>query len=158
MKVYIKDIAYYLPTKVVTNEQLVQEFPEWSVEKIVDKVGIKERHVAAEDETAMDMAVSAAEVLFRQGKCQKEEIDFCLKISHSCKDTTSFILSIVIFMSSHIRYGEITGVINSYQVITSDIRCYQHFTRLFITLASPKLLHLGIKKRMSSFCSALDFS
>ncbi len=83
MKVYIKDIAYYLPTKVITNEQLVQEFPEWSVEKIVDKVGIKERHVAAEDETAMDMAVSAAEVLFQQGKCQKEDIDFVLLCTQS---------------------------------------------------------------------------
>ena len=83
MKVFIKDIAYYLPTKVVTNEQLVQEFPEWSVEKIVDKVGIKERHLAAEEETAMDMAVSAAEVLFQKGNCQMEEIDFVLLCTQS---------------------------------------------------------------------------
>lgn len=83
MKVFIKDIAYYLPTKVVTNEQLVQEFPEWSVEKIVDKVGIKERHLAAEKETAMDMAVSAAEVLFQKGNCQREEIDFVLLCTQS---------------------------------------------------------------------------
>ena len=83
MKVFIKDIAYYLPTKVVTNEQLVQEFPEWSVEKIVDKVGIKERHLAAEKETAMDMAVSAAEVLFQKGNCQMEEIDFVLLCTQS---------------------------------------------------------------------------
>lgn len=83
MKVFIKDIAYYLPTQVVTNEQLVQEFPEWSVEKIVDKVGIKERHVAAEKETAVDMAVSAAEMLFQQGKCQKEDVDFVLLCTQS---------------------------------------------------------------------------
>lgn len=83
MKVYIKDIAYYLPTKVVTNEQLVQEFPEWSIEKIVDKVGIKERHVAAENETALDMAVSAAEKLFLQGKCQKGDIDYVLLCTQS---------------------------------------------------------------------------
>ena len=83
MKACIKDIAYYLPKKVVTNEQLVQEFPEWSVEKIVDKVGIKERHVAAEKETAVDMAVSAAEMLFQQGKCQKEDIDFVLLCTQS---------------------------------------------------------------------------
>ena len=52
MEVYIKAISYYLPKKVVTNEQLVEEFPEWSVEKIAKKVGINERHIAAEDETA----------------------------------------------------------------------------------------------------------
>lgn len=83
MKACIKDIAYYLPKKVVTNEQLVQEFPEWSVEKIVDKVGIKERHLAAEKETAMDMAVSAAEVLFQKGNCQRDDIDFVLLCTQS---------------------------------------------------------------------------
>ena len=38
MKVYIKDIAFYLPERVVTNEELVKDFPEWSVDKIADKV------------------------------------------------------------------------------------------------------------------------
>ena len=28
-KAFIKDIAYYLPEKVLTNEQLAAEFPEW---------------------------------------------------------------------------------------------------------------------------------
>ena len=83
MKAFIKDIAYYLPKRVVSNEELVKEFPEWSVEKIVDKVGIKERHVAAKQETATDMAVSAAENLFRQGKCRKEDVDFVLLCTQS---------------------------------------------------------------------------
>ena len=61
MEAYIKAIAYYLPEKVVTNEQLVEEFPEWSVDKIAKKVGINERHIAADDETAGDMAYKAAE-------------------------------------------------------------------------------------------------
>ena len=43
MEAYIKAIAYYLPEKVVTNEQLMEEFPEWSVDKIAKKVGINER-------------------------------------------------------------------------------------------------------------------
>jgi len=32
MKAYIKAISYYLPETVVTNEELIKEFPEWSVE------------------------------------------------------------------------------------------------------------------------------
>ena len=44
MEAYIKAIAYYLPKKVVTNEELVKEFPEWTVEKIAGKVGVSERH------------------------------------------------------------------------------------------------------------------
>lgn len=83
MNAYIKDIAYYLPERVVTNEELVEEFPEWSVDKIADKVGVLERHVAAPDETATDMAVKAAEALFAQGAVQRSEVDFVLLCTQS---------------------------------------------------------------------------
>lgn len=83
MEAYIKDIAYYLPQRVVTNEELVEEFPEWSVEKIAEKVGVLERHVAAEDETATDLAVKAAEKLFVKGVVNKEDIDFILFCTQS---------------------------------------------------------------------------
>ncbi len=83
MNAYIKDIAYYLPIRVITNEELVEEFPEWSVDKIADKVGVLERHVAAPDETASDMAVKAAESLFEKGVVQKNEIDFVLLCTQS---------------------------------------------------------------------------
>lgn len=83
MNAYIKDIAYYLPERVVTNEELVEEFPEWSVDKIADKVGVLERHVAAPDETATDMAVKAAEALFAQGTVQRSEVDFVLLCTQS---------------------------------------------------------------------------
>ena len=52
---YIRAISYYLPEKVVTNDDLVKEFPEWTVDKIAGKVGVSERHVAAPDETAGDI-------------------------------------------------------------------------------------------------------
>ena len=48
MGVSIKAISYYLPERVVTNEDLVKEFPEWDVEKVYSKVGVRERHLAAE--------------------------------------------------------------------------------------------------------------
>jgi len=55
MKSYIKGISYYLPDNVVTNENLVEQFPEWSVDKIISKIGIAERHIAAVDETAGEL-------------------------------------------------------------------------------------------------------
>lgn len=64
MKAFIKNISYYLPEKIVDNDDLVAEFPEWTVEKIAAKVGVNKRHVAADDETATDMAVKAAQTLF----------------------------------------------------------------------------------------------
>ena len=56
MKVFIKTIAEYLPETILTNEELVKEFPEWSVEKVSGKIGIYQRHISGENETATDMA------------------------------------------------------------------------------------------------------
>ena len=83
MEAYIKAISYYLPEKVVTNEQLVEEFPEWSVDKIAKKVGINERHIAAEDETAGDMALKAAEKLIQENGLNRDSIDFVLLCTQS---------------------------------------------------------------------------
>lgn len=80
---FIKAISYYLPSKIVTNETLVQEFPEWTVEKIAKKVGINKRHVAGQDETALDMAVKAAQKLFSTSKVRKEDIDYVLFCTQS---------------------------------------------------------------------------
>jgi 3-oxoacyl-[acyl-carrier-protein] synthase-3 len=46
MKACIKGISCYLPDKILTNEDLLKDFPEWSVEKVASKIGIKERHIA----------------------------------------------------------------------------------------------------------------
>ena len=82
MKAYIKDISYYLPNKVLTNDQIAALFPEWSADKVASKVGITERHIAAEGETATDMAYKAAEQLFAQG-VDKSQIDFVLLCTQS---------------------------------------------------------------------------
>ena len=82
MKAYIKDIAYYLPKQVLTNEQIAAEFPEWSAEKVANKVGITERHISAPDETATDMAYQAAERLFAQG-IDRSTVDFVLLCTQS---------------------------------------------------------------------------
>jgi 3-oxoacyl-[acyl-carrier-protein] synthase-3 len=77
MNVYIKAIDYYLPENVLTNDDLAREFPEWSVDKIASKIGIQERHIVSNHETAVDLAVKAAQKLFVQG-IEKETIDYLL--------------------------------------------------------------------------------
>jgi 3-oxoacyl-[acyl-carrier-protein] synthase-3 len=79
----IKAIEYVLPDNVLTNEQLVQAFPEWTVEKIVSKTGIQNRHMAAQGEFASDLAVRAAKKLFDSGGCTPDEIDFILLCTQS---------------------------------------------------------------------------
>ncbi|MBR4338260.1 MAG: ketoacyl-ACP synthase III [Bacteroidaceae bacterium] len=83
MKAYIKGIAYYLPEAVLTNEELVEQFPEWTVDKISKKVGISERHITTEDETAGDLAVKAAEKLFSERNIDRSQIDFVLLCTQS---------------------------------------------------------------------------
>lgn len=80
---YIKGISYYLPERVVTNEELVQEFPEWSVEKVAKKVGVNSRHLAAENETAGDMAEKAARKLFEEYNVSPSDIDFVMLCTQS---------------------------------------------------------------------------
>ena len=82
--VYIKAISYYLPERIVTNEELVAEFPEWTVDKIADKVGVHERRVADDGETSADLAIKAAELLFEDNtSIKKEDIDFVLLCTQS---------------------------------------------------------------------------
>jgi len=83
MNVFIKGISYYLPEKVLTNEDLIMEFPEWSVEKVTAKIGISQRHIAGENETASDMAVIAGANLINEYKIDKESIDFVLLCTQS---------------------------------------------------------------------------
>ena len=83
MEAFIKAISYYLPDKVITNEQLVNEFPEWSVDKIAKKVGISERHIAADNETAGDLALKASQKLIQEYKIDKDSIDFVLLCTQS---------------------------------------------------------------------------
>lgn len=83
MRAYIKAISYYLPTQVLTNEQLAAELPEWSAEKVSAKVGIESRHLAAADETAGDMAFAAAEKLFNEHGIERSSVDFVLLCTQS---------------------------------------------------------------------------
>ena len=80
---YIKAISYYLPEREVTNEELIREFPEWSVEKVADKVGVYSRHLAGENETAGDMAEKAALALFKEYGISPSEIDFVMLCTQS---------------------------------------------------------------------------
>jgi len=76
-------IEYFLPQRVVSTSDLAEEFPGWPVEKIDDKTGIRERHIAAPEECSSDLAVSAARQLFESGACTPESIDFVLLCTQS---------------------------------------------------------------------------
>jgi len=80
---YIKAISFYLPKKILSNEGLIKDFPEWSVEKVTSKIGISERHVVGENECASDLAYNAAKKLFEEHSIDPKSIDFILLCTQS---------------------------------------------------------------------------
>ncbi|OCL82733.1 ketoacyl-ACP synthase III [Arcobacter porcinus] len=85
---FIKAQAYYLPEKIITNEDLIKEFPDWTVEKVANKIGIDSRHIADENESIGDMAYKASQKLFKDYNIDKSEIDFILL----CTQTPDYFL------------------------------------------------------------------
>jgi 3-oxoacyl-[acyl-carrier-protein] synthase-3 len=77
----IQHIEIHLPDKILTNEELATQLPGWDPEEIYQKVGIKQRHISGDHETALDMAQKVCEKLFLS--YDKEQIDFILLCTQS---------------------------------------------------------------------------
>lgn len=74
----IGPIAVYLPERVETNDDLRQQHPDWDIDLIEEKTGIRQRHIAAEGETASDLAARAIEKLCVEHSVDRDSIDFLL--------------------------------------------------------------------------------
>jgi 3-oxoacyl-[acyl-carrier-protein] synthase III len=83
MQAQIRGISYFLPEQIVSNEEMVLQFPDWSVEKIAGKIGVKNRHVTGKDEFVSDLAVKASERLFEEYAVDRGSIDFVLLCTQS---------------------------------------------------------------------------
>jgi len=91
-----RSIGAYVPKKILSNEDLstmVDTSDEW----ITKRTGIKERHIAAEEEFTSDMGVKAAELALERSGVAKADIDMvvCATISpdYFCMPSTATIIS-----------------------------------------------------------------
>jgi len=73
----ITAISYYLPEKVVTNDDFFAEFADYKNEAL-EKLGISERRRIASGESASDLAEAAALQLFMDYNIDPQSIDFLL--------------------------------------------------------------------------------
>lgn len=83
MSAFISAISYYLPETKVSNQDLVEQFPEWSVDKIAKKIGVMNRHTVTEGQCASDLAEQAAKRLFLEHNIDKDKVDFLLLCTQS---------------------------------------------------------------------------
>ncbi|MGD0342720.1 MAG: ketoacyl-ACP synthase III [Bacteroidales bacterium] len=75
------NLEYYLPERILTNIELAKKFPGWDYINFENKVGIKSRHIAEENETALDLAEKACLKLIQT--IDKSSIDFVLLCTQS---------------------------------------------------------------------------
>jgi len=72
-----RSIGAYVPEKILSNadlEKMVDTTDEW----ILKRTGIKERHIAADDEVTSDMGAKAAKLAIERSDIEKEAIDLVL--------------------------------------------------------------------------------
>lgn len=91
-----RSIGAYVPAKILTNAEL-EVMVDTSDEWITKRTGIKERHIAADNETTSDMGVKAAELALERSGIAKNEIDMliCATISpdYFCMPSTATIIA-----------------------------------------------------------------
>ena len=83
MNAKISAIASFLPRGRLSNDDLAGLFEDWSADKIFKKTGIRERAIAAPEETAGDLAASAAEKLFAEHSIECLSVDFLIFCTQS---------------------------------------------------------------------------
>lgn len=91
----IKAIRADLPEQRFSNETLCAGQEYWSAEKIFSKTGISSRAIAADDETAADLAFQAADQLLKQNEIDPSSIEllvFCTQCPDYLLPTSACIL------------------------------------------------------------------
>jgi len=78
-KIGISAIEYYLPEKIIDNDF----FEHAKNDFLEEKVGIKERHIAREDQATSDLAVKAVNQLIEKNNINRDELDFIVLCSLS---------------------------------------------------------------------------
>lgn len=83
MRAKIDAIDFYLPEKVLTNDQLATQFPEWTVDKISAKTGIARRHISGDGEFSSHLATAAGKKLFSNHHIDPKIVDYVILVTQT---------------------------------------------------------------------------
>lgn len=77
LRSHIVGCGSYLPARVVTNAEMAS-MVDTSDEWIIERTGIRQRHIAAEGETTSDLATAAAERALQAAEIKASEVDLLI--------------------------------------------------------------------------------
>lgn len=76
-------VEYVLAPVEISNDDLQKKFPEWDIPTLEQKVGIKKRYKVQENQTALDLALDAANKLFTNHNIEKSSVDYVILCTQS---------------------------------------------------------------------------
>jgi 3-oxoacyl-[acyl-carrier-protein] synthase III len=135
----IVDIATYLPSRVIGNEELIERF-EFDPAFLENKIGISERRIAAPEESVSDMAVEAAQTLLARHPEEKEKIGLLLLCTQNPDyrlPTTANLVQDRLGLPTNIQAVDInqgcSGYIYGLSIASALIQAHQLSSALLIT-------------------------
>ncbi len=84
--VLVKGVGAYLPKRIITNEELAQNLQTddaW----IRTRTGIRQRHIAADDEDTSDLALKASEKALAAARCRPQQIEAIIMATTTPENT-----------------------------------------------------------------------
>ncbi|MCB9980792.1 MAG: ketoacyl-ACP synthase III [Rhodospirillales bacterium] len=142
IKSIVKSTGGYLPEKILTNqdlEKMVDTTDEW----ITQRSGIKSRHIAADDQTTADLAISAGRAAFEASGLAPSDIDGVI-VATTTPDQTFPSVAVKVQAALEIPAGlafDVQAVCSGfvYALATADnfIRCGQ--ARRILVIGAEKL-------------------
>ncbi|MES1924755.1 ketoacyl-ACP synthase III [Salinisphaera sp. T31B1] len=162
MSAVINAIEYMLPERTESIDEIAARFPNWPLEKIAEKTGIRARHVANDDECASDFGVIAAQRLFERTGIDPAEIDyliFCTQSPDYLAPTTACLIQERLGLPTHIGALDInlgcSGYIYALGVAKALIETGQSKRLLLITADTySKFVNPGDKSVRALFGDA----
>jgi 3-oxoacyl-[acyl-carrier-protein] synthase-3 len=140
MNIGIRAIEYYLPEKKISNLELQELQPDWDMDKIFNKTGVRNRHVASANETALDLAIHATDKLFIKHDLSLDNIDgiiFCTQSQDYIMPSNSFLIHKHFGFKSHVWTFDLnlacSGFIYGLSIIRGLIETGMGKNILFIT-------------------------
>jgi len=149
LKAVICGCGAYLPEKILTNAELsktVDTSDEW----IRDRTGIRERHIAAEDEKTSDLAVHAAKAALESAGLKPSDIDLII-VATTTPDLTFPSTAAIVQGKLGIEQG---AAFDIQAVCTGFIYALTTAEKFLITGQSKRALVIGAE----TFSRLLDWS